>query len=172
MDSISQSSLKKYRKLKTPEGNFDFDDPSTTSLNHSTVGDVKEHRIGRLNPEKAVWILIGCAVAYYTNLHYFLLPRNWPVKSWKIALWLSYASFLCFVSIFVYLNYYLRYVQGTKITAKHWKRDAPMAVPAATISGTLTFLFLSIGFFPHFHLWSFLIFSTISMSFFALISLL
>ena len=168
----SQGSIKQYRKLRTAEGNFDFDDPSTTSLHHSAAGAVKEFKIGRLNPEKAAWILVGCIVVYYTNLYSLILPHHWPNKSWKFALWLAYASFFSFVSVFIYLNYYLRYVKCIKITAKHWKRDAPVAVPAATISGTLTFFFLTIGFFPYFHLWSLLIFSVELMSFFALISLL
>lgn len=171
MDSVSQSSLKKYRKLKTtPEGDFDFDDPSTASLNHSKPGN--EFRIGSLNPEKATWILVGCVVMYFTNLYSLILPHHWPAKSWKFSLILAYISLFCFLSVFIYLNYYLRYVKYIKITAKHWKRDAPIAVPFATISGSLTFLFLSLGFFPYFHLWAFLIFSLIFMSFFALISLL
>lgn len=161
-----------YRKVRNAEGDFDYDDPSTTSLNHSSAGNVKKLKIGNLNPEKAAWILIGCFTVYYTNLHSLILPHNWPANSWKYALCLAYASFFSFICVFLYLNYYLRFACGIKITAKHWKRDAPLAVPAATISGTLTFFFLTIGFFPHFHLWSMLIFSVIFMSFFALISLL
>ena len=171
MESVSQSSLKKKRKLRSPEGDFDLDDPSTTFLNHSEAFDGNEYRVGRLNPEKIVWILAGCTVSYLSNLHNFILPHHWPQSTWKLALYSAYLSLICFLFLFIYLNYYLRYVRGIKVTAKHWKRDAPISVPATTISGTLGFLFLFIGFLPHFHLWSFAIFPILFMSFFALISL-
>ena len=172
MDSVSQSSLKKHRKLRSPDANFDFDDPSEASLNHSEATNVKEYRLGRLNPEKFAWILAGCIVSYFSNLYNYLLPHQWPKSTWKLPLYSAYFSFICFIVLFVYLNYYLRYVRGVKITAKHWKRDAPISVPFATISGMLGFLLLFIGFLPHYHLWSILIFSVLFMSFFALISLL
>lgn len=171
MESISQSSLKKHRKHRTPEGDFDFDDPSTTSLNHSEVRNVKDYKIGRLNPEKLCWIFAGVVVAYYSNFYSYILPHKWPNSVWKFPLWLAYISFLCFSVLFVYLNYYLRYVRGIKITAKHWKRDAPIAVPSATLFGSFGFLFLCVGFLSHYHLWALVIFPVLFMSFFALISL-
>lgn len=171
MESVSQSSFKKHRKLRTPEGDFDFDDPSTASLNHSEASNVKEYRVGRVNPEKIMWILAGCIASYISNLHNYILPHHWPQSVWKWALYSAYLCLICFVFLFIYLNYYLRYVRGIKITAMHWKRDAPIAVPATTISGTLGFLFLFIGFLPHYHFWSFAIFPVLFMSFFALISL-
>lgn len=171
MDSVSQSSLKKHRKLRTPEGDFDFDDPSTTSLNHSETSTVKEYKVGRLNPEKLAWILAGVVVGYYSSFYSYILPSQWPKSTWNSCLWLAYLSFISFFVLFIYLNYYLRYVRGIKITAMHWKRDAPIAVPSATISGSLGFLFLCIGFLPHYHLWALLIFPILFMSFFALISL-
>ena len=171
MESVSQSSLKKHRKFRAPEGDFDFDDPSTTSLNHSEVSNEKELKIGRLNPEKFAWILAGFVVAYFSKFHLYLLPSGWPQSTWRLPLWTAYASFICFLCIFVYLNYYLPFICGIKITAKHWKRDAPIAVPSATISGSFGFILLCVGFLPHYHLWSLLIFPTLFMSFFALISL-
>lgn len=171
MESVSQASFKKHRKHRTPEGDFDFDDPSTASLNHSSEVAGKEYKIGRLNPEKFAWILSGAVVAYYSNIYSYILAHQWPESVWKLPLYLAYASFICFVILFVYLNYYLRHVRGIKITAKHWKRDAPIAVPSATLSGSLGFLFLCVGFLPHYHLWALLIFPLLFMSFFALISL-
>lgn len=157
--------------MRTPEGDFDFDDPSTTSLNHSESSNVKEYRVGRLNPEKVAWILSGLIVTYFSNLYKYILPSQWPKSTWKFALYSAYFSFFCFLILFIYLNYYLRYVRGIKITSKHWKRDAPISVPSATISGLLGFLFLFLGFFPHYNIWSFFIFSVLFMSFFAFISL-
>lgn len=170
MESVS--SFKKHRKLRTPEGDFDFDDPSTTSLNHSETSQVLQKcRAGRLNPEKVAWILAGCIVSYFSNIYNYILPHQWPKSTWKLALFSAYFSFACFAILFIYLNYYLRYARGIKITAKYWKRDAPISVPASTISGLLGFLFLFIGFFPLYRIWSFLIFSILFMSFFAFISL-
>lgn len=171
MESVSQSSLKKHRKLRTPEGDFDFDDPSTTSLNHSENLNINKLKWGSLNPEKIAWILAGCVTMYYSNLHHYLLPSQWPKGTYKLALWASYLSFASFLGLFVYLNYYLRYFRGVKITAKYWKRDAPFAVPAATLSGSLGFAFMFLGFLPFYHLWAILIFSILFMSFFALLSL-
>lgn len=171
MESVSQSSFKKHRKLRSPEGDFDFDDPSTASLNHSETSNVKEYRVGRLNPEKVAWILAGCIVSYFSNLYQYILPHQWPKSTWKFALYSAYLCFTCFLMLFIYLNYYLRYARGIKITAKHWKRDAPISVPAATISGLFGFFLLFLGFFPYYHIWSFLIFSVLFMSFFAFISL-
>lgn len=171
MESVSQSSLKKHRKLRTPEGDFDYDDPSTASLNHSEAANVDKLRSGRVNPEKIAWILAGCVTVYYSNLHHYLLPSQWPKGTYKFALWTSYLCFICFFGLFLYLNYYLRYVRGVKITVKHWKRDAPMAVPAATLSGSLGFVFMFLGFLPFYHLWALLIFSVLFMSFFAFVSL-
>lgn len=173
MESVSQSSLKKHRKLRSsPDGNFDFDDPSTASLNHSERTNENDYRIGRLGPEKIIWILVGCLVGYFSNLYSYVRPSQWPKSTWKVPLTVSYLSFFCFFVLFVYLNYYLPHVRGIKITAKHWKRDAPVALPSATISGSLGFLFLFIGFLPHYHLWCLLIFPILFMSFFVLISLL
>ena len=67
MDSVSQSSLKKYRKLRTADADFDFDDPSNTSLNHGEADSVRQKfQFGRLNPEKFTWILIGALVIYFS----------------------------------------------------------------------------------------------------------
>lgn len=171
MESVSQSSLKKHRKLRTPEGDFDYDDPSTASLNHSELSNVDKFRSGRVNPEKIAWILAGCVTVYYSKLYQYLLPSQWPKGTYKFALLAAYICFTGFLWLFVYLNYYLRYVRGVKITAKHWKRDAPTAVPAATLSGSLGFAFMFLGFLPFYHLWALLIFSVLFMSFFAFISL-
>lgn len=173
MDSVSQSSLKKYRKLRTPDTDFDFDDPSSSSLSHSENSDavIQKFKIGSLNPEKFIWILIGVSVIYFANLHKIILPFHWPQNTWKFALCIGYICLAIFACLFFYLNYYLKYFCGIKITVKHWKRDAPRAVPAATLSGSCGFLFLCIGFIPYYHLWSILIFPTLFMSFFALISL-
>ena len=171
MDSISQSSLKKHRKLRNAESDFDFDDPSAASLNHSEASLQKEIRIGRVTPEKLAWIITGIVLGYYSKLYLFILPQYWPQSTYKIPLIMAYVSFVVFFVLFLYLNYYLRYFRGIKITAAHWKRDAPRAVPIATISGSLGFAFLSIGFLPHFHLWTLLIFPILFMSFFALVSL-
>lgn len=171
MDSVSQSSLRKHRKLRTPEGDFDYDDPSTASLNHAEPSNVDKFRSGRVNPEKIAWILAGCVTIYYSKLHLYLLPSQWPKGTYKLALWAAYVCFTSFLGLFMYLNYYLRYVRGVKITAKHWKRDAPIAVPAATLSGSLGFAFMFLGFLPFYHLWALLIFSVLFMSFFAFISL-
>lgn len=171
MDSISKSSLRKYRKLKNPEENFDFDDSKMNSHSSAAV-----NRFGQLNPEKIAWILAGLVTIYLSNLYNLILPHQWPVQfrtSWKFnfLLYSAYMSFSAFIIIFLYLNYYLRYFCGVKITAKNWKRDAPISVPAATISGSLGFILLFLAFLPHFHLWSLLIFPILFMSFFALISL-
>jgi hypothetical protein len=172
MESVSQSSLKKHRRLRTAESDFDFDDPSSTSLNHSEPSNCKELRVGRFTPEKIVWILSGLVVVYFSKLHLHILPSNWPKSAYSLPLWLAYVCFAAFVALFVYLNYYLRYMQGIKITALHWKRDAPIAVPAVTITGSLIFACLFVGFWPHYRLWTLFMFPVLFMSFFAFISLL
>ena len=172
MESISQTSLKKNRKLRSPGSTFDFDDPSAALLNHSEASQVKKYRKGRFSPERITWIVLGSIVAYFSNLYKYILPSQWPNETWKPALWLAYISFSCFIFIFIYLNYYLKYFKGVKITEKHWKRDAPFAIPAATISCSLGFILLCIGFLPFYHFWSFLIFFAIFMKYLTLISYL
>ena len=150
-------------KLRNPAGNFDNDDTSS-SLN---VRDLPT----RFNPEKFAWIAVGLGAIYFSNLHVKLLPGQWPVEAWKLPLWLAHFSFALFAGLFVYLNYYLRYFKGIVVTPQHWQRDAPLAVPVATISGFGAFGLLFLGFLPVYGWWSLLIFPAVFLGFFAFISL-
>ena len=151
-------------KLRNPAGNFDNDDPSSSSLNTREPSK-------RFNPEKLAWIAVGLGTIYFSNLHSKLLPGQWPQEAWKLPLWLAMLSFSLFWVLFVYLNYYLRYFKGVVITPQHWQRDAPLAVPAATISGFGSFGLLFVAFLPVYGWWSLLIFPAVFLGFFAFISL-
>lgn len=157
---------RKYMKLRNPAGNFDNDDPSTTSLNSNgpTLMD-------RFSVEKLLWIAIGAGSVYLSSLHENLLPGRWPKDALKFPLCLALASFSLFVVLFVYLNYYLRHFRGIIVTPTHWRRDAPYAVPAATISGFGSFGLLFVAFLPVYRWWSLVIFPAFFMGFFAFISL-
>lgn len=162
---------RKYMKLRNPAANFDNDDPSTTSLNHSQKGIDRPLTSRILNPEKLAWIIAGVAAIYFSGLYSQILPHQWPEKAWNWSLYLAYICFGLFVGLFIYLNYYLRYFHGIMVTSAHWKRDAPIAVPAATACGFGSFFFLFLGFLPVYRIWSFLLFPVIFLSFFAFLSI-
>ncbi len=163
-NSMERMNSRKYMKLRNPADNFDNDEASTSSLNKR---DLKT----RFNLEKLAWIGIGLLSIYFSNLHVKLLPGQWPSEAWKLPLWLAFASFGLFAGLFVYLNYFLPYFRGIVVTPKHWQRDAPVAVPAATISGFGAFGLLFLAFLPVYRWWSMLIFPAIFIGFFAFISI-
>lgn len=162
---------RKYRRLANPAANFDNDNPDDTSLHHSSSNIAASPIVTRFHPEKIGWILVGLFALYWSRFYVHVVPTQWPAKAWWPFIALGHGCFLLFVSLFVYLNYYLRFRHGILITARHWKRDAPVAVPAATVSGSVAFLFWFVAFLPVYHAWSLLLFPILFLSFFAFISL-
>ena len=146
--------------LANPDANFDNDNgegPKVPFFARFTLG-------------KLFWMSTGLLTCWFVNFHRHLF-WEWPANLLRFTMYLSMFSFALFTSLFIYLNYFMPYIQGTIITTSNWRQKSPRAITVATFSALAGFFFLFVSFWPVYRFTNFIIFPAMFFGFFSFLSL-